>query len=416
MSTLRQRRLERAQLQTLFRAPFFAQGVARLPVVWYLGPDCPTAQTDGKEIRWNPAWFDSLPDAVLPTVLCHEVCHLMLGHLWRCDGREHDAWNVACDHATNLMLKEFSALQMSRNLADPVPFPDPQDAYCADPQYAGLSEEAIYAKLPKRSQGPQNALGGVLVASGPSKSPVGGKASGSGDATGAPSAHSMPDFGQFQPQVSSSETKKLQNDWEAVLIQAAAAMAASGYGRLPGSLQRLVNGLVSPVVPWPQVLRSWLREQCADDWDWLQPALEYDGSGFILPSLRSERMGPVVFGSDWSGSTWGDLVDKFHAEKQGCLDDMRPRKLVDIAFDTRVISVREYVPGDSIDPMIRGGGGTSFIDLFRHCEEMNPAPRCVVVLTDLCGEFPVQAPSMPVIWVTWEKGGKAPFGQVIYAE
>jgi predicted metal-dependent peptidase len=190
---------------------------------------------------------------------------------------------------------------------------------------------------------------------------------------------------------------------------------AAQFGTAPGSLSRFVNGLVSPVVPWTQVLRSWLREQCCDDWNWLEPALEYDGSGFILPSLKSEKMGAVVFGSDWSGSTYGELIEMFHVEKQACLDDMRPSRLVDLAFDTRVISAREYVPGDQIDPEIKGGGGTDFRPLIAHCEAMQPAPKCVVVLTDLDGAFPDESPSFPVIWVTFGQTAKAPFGEVIRA-
>src|SRR5512139_3030623 len=106
--TSRDRRLEKARMLVLFNVPFFAIGVAKMPVVW--DDSIPTASTDGKVIKWSGKWFDSLPDPVLPTVLCHEVCHCLFGHLWRvpsgnCDW---DIWNQATDHAVNLMLKEFS--------------------------------------------------------------------------------------------------------------------------------------------------------------------------------------------------------------------------------------------------------------------------------------------------------------------
>ncbi len=415
MST-RQQRLEQAQIRVLLKVPFFAAGVARLPVVW--DDSIPTACTDGREIRWSPDFFDRLTDHQIVTVLCHEVCHPLLGHLWRFQGCEHDLANQAADHAVNLMLKEFSGIEVGKAKADPFPFPEPAEAYCADPRYSGWNEERIYADLANRPKMPQGNSGGSKTAGGSSNGQ--GKAGkGQGNASKSmPGASSMPSFGQFKaPSVGKAgqpDPKKLKTEWENTLIQSVAA--CKGQGNLPGMLDKLLSGLLKPAVPWPELLRQWLRTQAADDWDWMRPDLALsDSSGFLMPSLNSEAMGPVVFGSDWSGSTQGDLVEKFHVEKQSCLDEMRPAKLVDIGFDTRVVWEREYLPGESIEKRVAGGGGTSFIDFFRRVGELSPAPRAVVVLTDLDGEFPSEVPSFGVLWVTWEKDGKAPFGEVIFA-
>jgi predicted metal-dependent peptidase len=434
----REKRLERAQMKVLFTVPFFAPGVAKLGVRF--DPSVETACTDGTEIRWNPEFFDKLSDAQLVTVLCHEVCHPMLGHLWRAPSgakqsqESWDLWNQATDHAVNLMLKEFSAAVMGKRLADPFPFPEPADAYCADPQYAGLAEEVIFGRMASK---PPSKGGGTKQGAGQGKgSPGAGSKGASGSKNVAPGSSqtpsgggnqpgkgSMPGFGQFsQPKASGPDApgatgkpgptqKQLQNDWTATLMQSCAI--AQGRGELPGSMARLVDALVNPKVPWTEILRSWLREQCSDDWAWSSPAMEYGDSGFILPSLKSERMGPVVFGSDWSGSTYGALVDAFHVEKQAVLDDLRPSKLIDIGFDTRVVWEAEYVPGDTVKRDIKGGGGTSFVDLIRRCCEMHPEPKCLVVLTDGDGEFPKQAPPFPVIWVMYGGCDKAPFGEVV---
>lgn len=433
MSITRLKRLDRAQMffclttqsngrESLF---FFAPGVMRLPVIF--DDSIPTACTDGKEIRWNGQWFDKLPDACLPTVLAHEVCHCLLGHLWRMPlGGDWRRFNIACDHAVNLMLKDFSAKVIAAGKPDPFPFPDPQDAYCADPQYAGLAEEAIYNRLPPDV----GSKGSVLVVaigseagSGPGGCPdttQGNKVAPAVSQTPnpkpqKPDKHSMPDFGQMtKPAISApADAKKLRSDWEATLIQA--VQLCKGRGNLPGALERFVDGLVKPQVPWWELLRSFLREQCADDWSFSTPALEMSDSRFMLPSLKSEKMGSVVFGSDWSGSTFGDLVEKFHVEKESCLNECRPSKLIDIGFDTRIVFEREYVPGDVIERKILGGGGTSFVEFFKRCADMEPPPKCAVVLTDLDGEMPKEHPDFPVLWVCYGKG-KAPFGEVIYAE
>jgi predicted metal-dependent peptidase len=95
---------------------------------------------------------------------------------------------------------------------------------------------------------------------------------------------------------------------------------------------------------------------------------------------------------------------------------MRPSKLVDIAFDTRIIQVREYGPGDAIDPTIHGGGGTSFVPIWRHTEKMDVAPKAVVILTDGEGDFG-DDPGVPLIWCIYgNKGCKVPFGEAVYVE
>lgn len=430
MTASQRKRLEKADIKVLLTVPFFGAGVARLPDSIVAGVE--TAQTDGKWIAWGPEFFDSLSDSQLVTVKCHEVCHPMLGHLWRAPvGCDWELWNIATDHEVNLMLKEFSATLTGKGQPDPFPFPEPVGAYCADPRFSGMAAERIYAILEsERRQGDGGGggkPGAKAAAGGGSSAGQSGGASNKVSPKGCqgpspvPKPHSMPSFGQMaQPKTTpagsqeAAQAKRDAADWQNALIQAVQSM--KGRGDLPGSLSRLVDGLVNPVVPWPSLLRSWLREQCADDWCFSTPDMCMGDSGFILPSLRSEKMGPVVFGSDWSGSTYSALVEKFHVEKQACLDELRPSKLVDIGFDTRVVWEREYTPGDTVTRDIKGGGGTCFKDFFRRCAELQPAPKCAVILTDLDGSFPDEAPGFPVIWVTWTKDGEAPFGQVVFAE
>lgn len=404
MSISREKRIERAQMRVLFRVPFFAPAVAKLPVIFEKGAGDNTAHTDGKTIKMDPDFVDKLTDDQLVTLLCHEACHPMLGHVWRApvaakvDQESWDTWNKATDHAVNLMLKEFSALTMGKRLADPFPFPDPQDAYCADPKFAGMAEEQIFNILNNR---PKSGKGG-------------GKGKpGQGGGKGAPG--SMPSFGQFtQPGKAADPAaqKHLQNDWNNTLIQA--AEMAKGRGELPGGMERLVDQLVNPKVPWIEILRSWLREQCNDDYNYLKPDLAMEESGFLMPMLDDEKFGPIVFATDTSGSIDHGMLRQFQSEKQNCLDDIKPASLLDIYCDSAIHKVAEYRPGETISKEAPGGGGTSFVPVFEMVAKLPTPPRCIVYLTDLDGTFP-KDPQVPCLWITWTKGGKAPFGDVIYA-
>jgi predicted metal-dependent peptidase len=402
----RQKRVERAQMRVLFTVPFFAPGVVKLPCVFadqVNGHPVKTACTDGLKIIWNTAFFDSLTDAQLVTVLCHEVAHNMLGHLWRAPSQtDWDVWNQATDHAVNLMLKEFSELTMSKRLADPFPFPDPQDSYLADPKFKGMPEESIYNLLKNNSNG-----------NGQGNGQGQGSGKGKGQGQGGPSR--VP-FGEMvQPADPHSQTQaKLKNDWNNTLIQS--VEISKGRGDIPGMLERLVGELVNPQVPWTDILRSWLREQCSDDWDFLKPDLTMEQSGFILPSLNSDKIGPMIFATDTSGSIDADMLRQYQSEKQNCLDDMRPSKLVDIYCDTKIQKVAEYSQGEVIGKDAPGGGGTSFVPVFEHIETLPTPPKAVVYLTDLDGEFPAVPPPYPTIWVTWGTDKKAPFGETVRAD
>lgn len=413
----RDKRLEKAQTRVIFTVPFYAPAVARLPVTFDASID--TACTDGTGIKWNPGFFDTLTDAQLVTVLCHEASHCLLGHGWRApEGADWEQWNIACDHAVNLMLKEFSATVTAKGLADPFPFPEPADAYCADPVFAGMAEEVIYRAIARKqppSPQPQSGGGGSKQSQGGGGKSAPGQKSGAPASGHGPGKGSMPSFGQIEKPAPGSEAagKALASDWEGTLLQS--CKIAQGQGLLPAGMERYVDALVNPKVAWWELLRSWLREQCADDWNWLAPAMEYEGSGFILPSLQADRCGPIVFATDTSGSINQDLLAQFQTEKQQCLDTMRPRKLVDIYCDARIHKVEEYAVGDTITRQCPGGGGTDFRPVFNHVRNMPETIKALVYLTDLCGSFPEEDPGYPVIWVTWEKGGQAPFGMVVYA-
>lgn len=415
----RQKALEKAQMKVLFQVPFFAPGVAKLPVVW--DDTVETACTNGEVIRWNTAFFDRLSEQERVTLLCHEVAHPLLGHLWRLPppGGDHGLANEAADYKINQMLQEFGDAVKAKRLADPFPFPD----WCPglrDKQYDNLSEEEIYQRLASRtrSKGP----GGVGTGGNPGKGQGG---AGNGQNNPSPSQ-----FGQFQApcqggsgqqagqkgkqgggQPDPAASQKLKNDWAATLIQS--ATIAAGRGDCPLGIQRLVDALVKPKVDWQEVLKSWLREKCADDWDFMKPAMEFDGSGFLMPSMESDRIGWCLFAKDTSGSINQELLAKFLVNTQWCLDEMRPSKLVDICCDSKIHQVKEYTPGDTIDRNAPGGGGTSFVPVWDYIRKMPSLPKCVVYLTDLDGDFG-EDPGVPVIWVTWTEGGKAPFGDVIY--
>jgi predicted metal-dependent peptidase len=146
----------------------------------------------------------------------------------------------------------------------------------------------------------------------------------------------------------------------------------------------------------------------------MKPNQYFDESGFMLPSLDSERFGTAVFATDTSGSINQEVLKHFQSVKQACLDEMKPGKLVDIYCDSQIQAVNEYVPGEEISRKAPGGGGTRFEPVFEKVNDLPEPPKLLVYLTDLQGSFPTEEPPYPTLWIVYNnKGAKAPFGEVV---
>lgn len=417
----RDKRVEKIQTKILFQVPFFAPAVCRLPVVWTSDPANPTACTNGEHIEFDRAFYDGLSDNQTMTVLCHEAMHCLLGHIWRIPvGGDWETWNKATDHAVNLALKEFSEQVIAKKLADPFPFPDPPEAFLANPAFKGFNEEKIYQMLANQNPpggqpggNPGGGKGGQGQGQGQGQSKPGNKP---GQGQGKPDPHSMPTFGQIKKPANPDPAaqKKAKSNWDETLVQC--CNVSKGRGDLPGGMARFVDELMNPKVAWYELVRTWLREKADDDWNWMKPNVYFNDSEFILPSLDSERMGKIVFATDTSGSIDREALAHFQTEKQNCLDDLRPSALVDIYCDTKIHKVAEFKPGDMIDRDAPGGGGTSFVDVFDYADKLPEVPKCLVYLTDLDGTFPDKAPAYPVLWVTYGTKKQAPFGDTVPIE
>lgn len=86
-----------------------------------------------KEIYMNPA--AGLNDEECKFVMAHELLHAGLRHHERCQGRDHQLWNVACDYVINHWLVEMRIGEF------------PQVGILLDESMKGLSAESIYDRI-----------------------------------------------------------------------------------------------------------------------------------------------------------------------------------------------------------------------------------------------------------------------------
>ena len=390
----RDKRIEKACRTFTFHLEWFAPGVAKLiygkrGVVWDDKLDPPTACTDGDCIRFNPSFFDWCSDDDVVSVIAEEVFHCLGGHLWRAPEaakRNWKVWNHACDAELRHMLIEVSDKRMASgtNKRDIFPlFRKPE--FAPDAKYKGWSAERIFQDM---MSNPKNKPGGGSI----------------GDID-------LPS--QATPEERKQEQDKA-SDWKSTLVQS--SFIGKSCGNLPAAMERLVKELTSVKVNWWDLVAQWLREFATDDYDWSTPNPLFNDADFVMPDLRSERIGEMVFATDTSGSMSLEVLSHFHAEKQNCLDTLSPRKFIDIYWDTVITKVKEYERGDSIEKDAPGGGGTDVKSVFDWIEKQSIMPKCLVILTDLQTPFPSKAPDFPVCWVCWEENDIVPpFGDLVKA-
>lgn len=355
----------RARTNLVMMEPFFGTLAIRLKLK--ADPSCQTAWTEGTHIGFNPTWINTLTPHEVRGLICHEVLHVSNGHPWRRGHRDHDdpmhkKWNHACDHAINPIIKEAKHELPPGGLFDK--------------QFAGLSAEAIYNKLPDIPSG------------------------------GLPTD-------EVRDAPNPEEHAQQQAEWQVAVRQA--AQVAKMRGRLPASLERLVEELTRPKIDWKSELRRFVQQAARNDYTWRRPNSRYVHAGLYLPSLYSEEMPPMVVAVDTSGSIGQEELRTFASEITAIAQECRPSHIHVLYIDAKVQKVDEFETGDVIEIKPKGGGGTDFRPAFDWIAENQVEAACLIYLTDMYGDFPPEAPDYPVLWVS-TSDHHAPFGETLRLE
>lgn len=208
-----------------------------------------------------------------------------------------------------------------------------------------------------------------------------------------------------------------QADQKIAMVQATAA--ATARGTMPGNLARLVEEIVNPKQDWKTILRDFVERSARNDYNWTRPNPRYLHSGFILPSLISDELRPLVVAIDTSGSIDHDLLAEFAAECTGILETFNTT--IHVLYIDSELQHREEFTQDNLPVKFdaRGGGGTDFRPAFdfANAPEGTDAPAALIYFTDLEGTFPDRAPDYPVLWIDFNPWRRItpPFGEVVAA-
>ena len=359
-----------------------------------------TAWVDGKTVYFGREFCDQLNDEQLLFVALHEAAHVVLMHMWRCDGRNPKLFNVATDAVINRMLV---------NMGYPMPSEDGKEVgILLDWVDEEMSSEYVYRKLMENPPPEQQSSGGWGDGEGDEDSDGqgGGTQSGQGGTQGGFDASA----GDLRAAPDDADLA----DMEATITTA--AKMAKAAGSTNALVTRVIGASHAPKVPWSEVLRQVMTAQSRDDYTYRRFNRRLMSQGLYLPALHTESMGSLVVAVDTSGSISPRELDQIASEIQAICEDCRPETTEVVYCDMDVQHTETFQQGEEIKLHPKGGGGTRFKPVFDYVETMQQRPAVLIYLTDLCGDTDeLHPPEFPVVWghMTGYGASDVPFGQKV---
>lgn len=327
----------------------------------------PTAATDGSQILLNPHFFLALTRNEQVFLLLHEAMHVAYLHMLREAGREHTKWNHAGDYVINLQLVERQFHMPANGLLDR--------------QFAGLSTEDVYQRLPDNLPPP----------------PMADLLSGDGD----PGA-----------------IEQLKGDVQDILVRAAlqSKMAGDKPGTIPGDIEIFLDKLLNPKLPWQVILRKWFQHYAKNDYSMKRPNRRFFPQHH-LPSLYSTSLISLVAAVDTSASVSDAEFQQCAAELGSVLKMLSPPDITLLHFDTKIRGTDKLRNVNELSRVqFHGRGSTRILPILEYANSKKP--QVMLIFTD--GEFswPALVPThTEILWLIYNNPGfTAPFGRVIHYE
>ena len=420
----------------LTEQPFFGSLALRLPI----RPD-PTRETlasDGRELRYSPAWVARTDADRIKAAVARVVFACALKHHTRRGERDPGRWQRASQLVTHGELRRAGfVLPADAEVWEDVSV---EDAYERLAEESGESGMQAAAGLPEGGgegtggdeasgtgdggdpEGPSGASGSASDAGSADGSGDPGDAAGSPGPDGsggspAPPSHDPAGTGEVMDAAARGEEDGASSGdapldvaaeeqaWDEAMHQAVSL--AKAQGNRPGRIEETLRDAHRSRLDWRTLLRQYLVSAARDDYRWSVPNRRFIDAGLYLPSMHSEGLGTLAVLIDTSDSLDTDTLATFWTELRAVAGELRPDTLVVVQVDTRVQDAAVYRFGDLPETLAaKGRGGTDFRPGFAWLAREGIAPDCCLYLTDMeCDRYPDAPPPFPVLWCNW---GPAP--------
>ena len=362
-------RLVTARIGLLLRQSFFGNLATRLQLVnadeW-----CSTAATDGLKLYYNSRFIMMLRVKEVEFLVGHEVLHVVYDHMDRRGNRDPEIWNIADDYAVNADLKRHKVGEFITTVP------------CLyEAKYDGKAAEEIYDDLMKNvSKINIDQLADMLIDD---------HLDGEGDSDGDGDGEDGDKKGKGRPKMSPEERERVRQEVKQAIINAAQSADA---GTLPAGVQRMVNNMTDPVMPWRELIQTNLTSAIRSDYSWMRPGRRSWHMDAIMPGMTPGEEIDVVVAIDMSGSISSKQAQAFLGEVGGMMDAFDGYKVHVFCFDTEIYNPADFT-SDNLDTIDgyepAGGGGTDFDAIFKYLKDIGNVPKRLICFTDgyPCGSW-----------------------------
>ncbi|HMA77982.1 MAG TPA: hypothetical protein VKP88_02465, partial [Candidatus Paceibacterota bacterium] len=290
-----QQRIEQAKV-SLFRHEQFAH-MAGLFMIGNteVTDEIPTAQTDGRNVMFNPDFIQSLTDAELRGLIYHEYGgHILYQHLtafrylYDIDAQ---LANAACDYVINQSIKDFS-------MPDFIKLPD---GGLQDDRFRGMDSKQVFDVL---------------------------RAEGGGTEQGFDS-HDWESANATSPEEDVELGKEITN------VMRQGVMASKLLGNV---VDRDMCDWLNPQVDWRDALRDFMTAWCTGDdfTTYRRPRRRMMASDIYLPTSISNLVQSVVVAIDTSWSISDEVIGLFLSEVADLCETVHPEVVHLLYWGTQV--------------------------------------------------------------------------------
>ncbi len=344
-----------------------------------------TFKSDGITIRINEEYIDKLDLSEVEFILSNGAMHAVLGHIGRQAKRDKWLWQEACDFAVNAML-------VRNGLVAP-------EYVNYQPKFEGMYAEEIYARLKEE----------MIHAPDTNHD---ASSSDNEESLSSPQKNQTKPKNQISHQSQKNTTTKeqeatqeLQQQFEQIFLK------LKRQESLPAELQFVVPEYFSYIIDWKETLSNYIASYAKTAYRFLPPNMKYLYRGIFLPSLSSDLL-RIVIAIDTSGSIDKEMLGLFLAEVASIME-VYPHYEIDlITADHKIHSHKTYLPNESLEYEVNGGGSTDFRPVFEYIENNIDTPTALLFFTDGKGTFPNTPPAFDTLWIM-PNNTPTPFGEIM---
>ncbi len=389
-------------METINKARFWALRQPQwLPIAnvgsicgWEMSTDIPTAATNGKWLKFNPAFVARLNEKQCRFLVLHELMHVAFRHMqvYRNLSRENPRLaNIATDAFINTTLMK----------EDPQNLEFIEGCVPAEDRWVGKSALEIYMTLLQEDE-PEDSN---------DSNDSSDNSNDSNDSND--QGHDSNDSNdQGHDSNDSNDQGHDSHDWESSdevdgddlqkQVDRAIRQGKMMADKMSGKTAGVIGDLLKVKQDWRTLLAEFINDTCngTGESTWARQDRRFLHSDTYMPGSVSEQVGELVIGFDTSGSCFGsDEMTLFANHVAAIVEQVRPAKVHVAYVDTDVAGFQTFEDGQFAVANMKpeGGGCTHLPVLWDYLAKNKIEPVACVFLTDGHTGFGTP-PNFPVLW------------------